>query len=375
MFDELASGVSSVAAPDIEHAFATTHATLAALLFVGPGIVALVIEPMIFLLADRYPRAWFIRGGITVFAIGTVIAGLAPGPIALSCAISVCWIANGTASSLAEATLVDRAPDQRAKTMARWTLLALIGDICTPLLLAGLGAIGLSWRAGFVIVGVAMGGWAVVTWLVPIPSTTSEEEAESDEPKLGLFAALREALADRVLMLWLFGLALCDLLDEILVVFATLHVKGALGGDAFAQSAVVATSMGAGAIGLVLLEKLLGKHGERTLLVVFGSACACAFAAWIFAPTVWASVLLMIPVGATATPLYPLVAAQAFARRPESSGAVLAASHLFTPLGLALPFAIGAIADHAGTYVALAVLILQPIGLVILALANAPKRA
>lgn len=374
MFDELASGVSTVAAPEIEHAFATTHAMLAALLFVGPGIVALVIEPLIFLLADRYPRAWFIRGGLTALALATVAAGLAPGPIALSIAISVCWIATGSASSLAQATLLDRAPDQRAKTMARWTLLSLVGDLCAPALLAGLGAFGLSWRAGYVIVGGMLGAWAVVTWLVPIPSTTSTEE-EPDEPKLGLLAALREALADRVLMLWLFGLALCDLLDEILVVFATLHVRSALGGDAFAQSAVVATSMGAGAIGLVVLEKLLGKHDERTLLVVFGSACACAFAAWVFAPTVWASVLLMIPVGMTATPLYPLVAAQAFARRPESSGAVLAASHLFTPLGLALPFAVGSIADHAGTYVALAVLIVQPIGLVILALANAPKRA
>jgi hypothetical protein len=137
---------------------------------------------------------------------------------------------------------------------------------------------------------------------------------------------------------------------------------------------VVATSRGSGAIGLVLLEKLLAKHGERTLLIGFGSACACAFAAWICAPNVWSSVVLMIPVGATSTPLYPLVAAQAFARRPDSSGAVLAASHLFTPLGLALPFAVGAIADHAGTYVALAVLIVQPIGLVVLALAMKPKR-
>jgi MFS family permease len=367
--------VSTVSAPDIEHAFATSHAMLAALLFVGPGIVALCIEPLIFLLADRYPRAWFVRGGLTALAIATVLAGLAPGPFALSCAISVCWIATGSAASLAQATLIDRAPDQRAKTMARWTLLALIGDILAPALLAGLGAIGLGWRAGYVIVGCLLGGWAVVTWLVPIPHTTdADDEDDSGEPKLGLFAALREALRDRVLMLWLFGLALCDLLDEILVVFATLHVKGALGGDTFAQSAVVATSRGSGAIGLVLLEKLLAKHGERTLLIGFGSACACAFAAWICAPNVWSSVVLMIPVGATSTPLYPLVAAQAFARRPDSSGAVLAASHLFTPLGLALPFAVGAIADHAGTYVALAVLIVQPIGLVVLALAMKPKR-
>lgn len=366
--------MSTVAAPEIEHAFATTHAMLAALLFVGPGIVALCIEPLIFLLADRYPRAWFIRGGLAALALATLAAGLAPNAIALSCAISICWIATGAAAALAQATLVDLDPANRAKTMARWTLLGLVGDLCAPALLAGLGAIGLSWRAGYVVVGVLLGAWAVVTWLVPIPSTVHTDD-DDEAPRPGLLAGLREALADRVLMLWLLGLALCDLLDEILVVFATLHVKGALGGDGTAQSAVVATSMAAGAIGLVLLEKLLAKHGERTLLVWFGSACACSFAAWICAPTVWSSVLLMIPVGASSTPLYPLVAAQAFARRPESSGAVLAASHLFTPLGLALPFLVGAIADHAGTYVALAVLVVQPVALVVLALVLVPKRS
>ncbi len=345
----------------------------AALLFVGPGIVALCIEPIVFLLADRHPRAWFVRGGLTVLAVATIAAGLAPGPLTLSCAISVMWVAIGSASSLAQATLVDRAPDQHAKTMARWTLLALIGDLCAPALLAGLGMLGLGWRQAFFAVGGLLGGWAVVTWIVPIPQVASADDGP-DEPKLGLFAALGEALRDRTLMMWLFGLALCDLLDEILVVFATIHVRDALGGGTLAQSAVVGVCVGSGAIGLIVLEKLLANHDETTLLVGFGAGCAIAFAAWVCAPNVRTSIALVIPVGATATPLYPLVAAQAFAQRPEQSGAVLAASHLFTPLALALPFAIGVIADHAGTYVALGVLIVQPLGLMALAVRARARR-
>ncbi len=349
---------------------------LAVLLFVGPGIVALCIEPVIFLLADRHPRAWFVRGGLSVLAVATIAAGLAPGPIALSCAIAVMWVAIGSASSLAQATLIDRAPDRRAKTMARWTLLALIGDLCAPALIAGLSMLDLGWRHAFIVVGCLLGGWAMVTWLVPIPHTasTDDESHGSDAPKLGLFQALRSALGDRVLMMWLLGLALCDLLDEILVVFATIHVRDALGGGPLAQSVVVATCMASGAIGLVALEKLLAKHDETTLLVWAGTACAIAFVAWVLAPTVWLSVALVVPVGATSTVLYPLVAAQAFARRPEQSGAVLAASHLFTPLGLALPFAIGAVADHAGTYVALALLVIQPVALVALAVRARVRR-
>ena len=83
---------------------------------------------------------------------------------------------------------------------------------------------------------------------------------------------------------------------------------------------------------------------------------------------------MIVPVGLFAGPLYPLASAQAFAARPESSGVVLAASHLFTPLALAFPFALGAIADAAGTQVALAVLLVQPVGLCMFAISQTKAR-
>jgi hypothetical protein len=103
------------------------------------------------------------------------------------------------------------------------------------------------------------------------------------------------------------------------------------------------------------------------VLFVSAACCAVAYAAWLAAPTAWTSAALMLPVGAFAAPLYPLAAAQAYALRPDAPGTVLAASHLFTPVGLALPFAVGVVADHAGTHVALALLALQPIALALLA--------
>ena len=88
-----------------------------------------------------------------------------------------------------------------------------------------------------------------------------------------------------------------------------------------------------------------------------------------------AATLLAIPVGMFVGPLYPLAAAQAYACRPNASGSVLAAGHLFTPLGLALPFAIGALADAAGTTAALAVLVVQPLGLLVLVAVTRRKPA
>ncbi len=367
LFDELASGVPTVSAAEIERAFVSSHAAMAMALFVGPGIIAMVVEPIVFLLADRYPRAWFIRGGLTAMALASFASGLAPGPFALAAATSVLWLAIGASSSLAQATLMDRDPDNRAKTLARWTLLGLIGDLCAPAILAAMSIAGLSWREGYMIVGGLVGVWAIVAWLTPIDARAS---SEPDEPKRGLLATLRDALRDRTLIVWLFGLALCDLLDEILVVFTTIHVREALGGGPLAQSAIVATLIASGVLGLVVLERLLKTHDESRLLVAFSAACAVAVGAWIAAPNLVASLVLVIPVGATATVLYPLVASRVYSQRPEESGAVLAASHLFTPLGLALPFLIGALADRAGTYVALAVLVTQPIGLIVLTLAT-----
>ena len=54
----------------------------------------------------------------------------------------------------------------------------------------------------------------------------------------------------------------------------------------------------------------------------------------------------------------------------QPTGAVLAAGHLFTPLALALPFLVGTVADHAGTLAALALLVAQPAGLVVLVAAT-----
>ena len=78
------------------------------------------------------------------------------------------------------------------------------------------------------------------------------------------------------------------------------------------------------------------------------------------------NVPLVLMVNALAAPLYPLASAQAYARCPGRSSVVLVTSHLFAPFGLALPWLLGWVADHAGTFVALALLAAQPVGLVVL---------
>lgn len=381
MLDELASGVPSAAAPDIERAFALAHHGTALTLFVVPGLIALVIEPIMFLLADRYPRRWFISGGLAGMAVSAAVAAFAQSAAVLAITIGAWWIANGLASPLAQATLVDQAPDEqgRARTMARWTLWSIAGDMLAPLLLGGLVAYGLGWRVAFGVLAAILGAWAIVIGWRPIPTAAPPAGDDGDTgERTSLWQALQLALRDRVLLVWLFGVALCDLLDEILVVFASLHVRSALGGGAGWQTAMLVALTVGSAIGVAVLDRLLLRYTERQLLIAIGLACAASYLGWLLAPTPWLSVALFAPVGATSACLYPLAAARAYARLPGRSGAVLAASQLFTPLGLMLPWLLGLLADGAGTWVALAVLIVQPLGLVALAataaVAAAPAR-
>jgi MFS family permease len=332
-------------------------------IFLIPGAIALVVEPIVFLLSDRYPRKWFVTGGLALMAVGAVASALAPDPITLSLAIGVWWIAIGVASSLAQATLVDRDPERRARTLARWTLASLGGDLLAPAVLAAFAALALSWRDAFLLVGAVLALAALA--MLPQPGHAfATGESEDDEESL--WTSFRAALRDRVLLLWLFGCALCDLLDEILVVFASLHARHELGADPTDQAILLGAFMLGGAIGLVALDRLLIRYSEQRLLLLSALACAASYAGWLLADDIAVAVVLAFPVGATSAPLYPLAAARAYARFPGRSGLVLAAQHLFTPLGLALPFLLGLVADHAGTFVALALLGVQPLGLVVL---------
>lgn len=368
MLDELASGAPTIGSPDIERAFGLRHATVTLVIFVVPAVIGFVIEPVVFLLSDRYPRKWFVAGGLGAMAAASFVSAFAPSAAMLSVGIAVWYIAAGASASLSQATLVDRDPAQSARTMTRWTLFAAVGDLVAPLALGGLAALGFSWRANFVLVGIALAVWCVAVTACRFPETHAAGEDEPEKPPL--WRAFLEAMRDRVLILWLLGLALCDLLDEILVVFASLHVRIELGAGPGWQSAIIAGLVVGGIAGLALLDRLLTKYSDQTLMIACSLACAVTYAVWLAAPSLLLSAILIVPVGATSATLYPLAAARAYARCPGRSGVVLAGNHLFTPLGLALPWLLGMVADRAGTFVALALLIVQPLGLAVLARAS-----
>jgi FSR family fosmidomycin resistance protein-like MFS transporter len=363
--DELYSGVPSVGSAEIQAGFGVSYQAVAWALLLAPGLFSLLLEPPLFVLADRYPRKWFVCGGLFAMAGAAFTAAAAPSVPILAGAIAVSWVASGCGVALAQATLIDARPDARERVLARWALLGTAGDLAAPGLMAGLAAAALGWRAGYAIVGVIALIGAVLLLRQRFPAPIEREDEDGDEP--GLVAALLAALRNRRLLFWLGAAALCDLLDEILVVFASLYLRDHLHAGAIERSAVLGAFMVGGALGLVVTDRLLARVSPLRLLAASSAMCAALYLAWLSAPAVWLSALLMAAVGATAAPMYPIASAQAYAALPGRSGTVNAAGHVFTPMSLGLPLLLGWIADHAGVSTAIALLIVQPVGLALCA--------
>jgi MFS family permease len=362
--------------PGIRATFDTSYAATAGVVLLVPMLVALVLDPLVFLAADRWPRPWFVRGGLLAMALAAFAAALAPGPVTLSLAIALSLVGGTASTGLGQATLVDLNPHGRERILARWTLLGLIGDLTGPALLALIAWMGLGWRAGFATVGVLLAAWGLAA-LQPFPAPPTDPQAEKDgdgDAKPGLLAALKVALGNRRLMLWLGVSVLCDLLDEILVVFASLHLRDKLNAGPTVRAVVLGAFAVGGLIGVLVTERLLLRQAPLRLLTWLGGLCAASYLAWMAAPNWWLSALGMLLVGTTAAPLYPITIAQAYAALPGRSGTVNAAGHVFAPVTLALPWLLGLLADRAGTQAALLVLVLEPIGIGIVAALVARRR-
>jgi fucose permease len=239
-------------------------------------------------------------------------------------------------------------------------------------MLAALAALTLGWRAAYAVVGTLalLSAWALSRQQFP-----ARVEQPDDEPAASISQGASAVLTNRPLLFWLFATALCDLLDELVVVFAVLHLQAQLGADAFDCALVTGVGIAGGIVGLVLTERLLAKVGGRRLLLIASVLCALAYLAWLWAPSLWLSALLFGAVGVTAAPMYPLASARAYAALPGRSGTVNAAGHLFTPLSLAMPWLLGVVADRAGTTAALALLLIQPVCLAVLAALGSSRRS
>ena len=365
--DELASGIPFVAAPEIKSEFGVSYGQAAGWLLAAMGALGVILEPPLFLLADRYPRRWFVCGGLAVLGLSCLLAAAAPGYGVLVVALLVFGPASGCGVTLSQATLMDVHPDDRERLMVRWTLSGALGDLAAPAFVTAMAWLGAGWRGAFAAVGCVLFVYAALLWRRPFPEAPAARHAGAS-PRRPLLAPLRQGLKRSRLLLWAVATILCSLMDEILVAFGSLYLRDELGFDLATRASVLTALMLGGAAGLVVLDRLLLRFEPRALLAFAGAASALAFCAWLCVRSPWASGLCFFVTGFFTAAHYPLAQAQAYRALPEGSGSLNA---LLTAGGVVLlpvPILLGVVADEVGLLATLALLLLQPLGVLAAAL-------
>jgi DHA1 family bicyclomycin/chloramphenicol resistance-like MFS transporter len=336
-------------------------------------LLSLLLEPPLFVAADRYPRKWFVCGGLLAMGLVCLAAAVAPIYAVLLGVLALFGPASGCGVTLAQATLMDAHPESRERIMTRWTFMGATGDLAAPLLFSLLALVTLGWRSAFGLVGVALLVYALGLWRRPFPDEAEEDEDLAERVPLGV--AVRTAFSNRTLLAWLFGVWLCGMLDEILVAFGALHLRHGLGADVQVRSLILGLLMAGGMVGLLVGDRLLGRVQPLPLLRWSAVGTIGAYLGWVYAPSVPASAVLFFLPGLFSSLLYPIAKAQAYRALPGQSGMVNAVAQVFAPLSVVLPFALGVIADRLGLEWALVVLAAQPVGLLLLSLRFAYPRS
>jgi FSR family fosmidomycin resistance protein-like MFS transporter len=365
--DELAAGIPFVGAPDIRAEFGVSYALAAGWVLAAIQAASIMLEPPLFLLADRWPRKALVAGGLALLGATCGLASLAPTYGLFLVAIAAFGPLSGCGVGLSQATLMDANPDNRERLMMRWVVLGSLGDLATPVLFSALALLGLAWRGAFSVAGALFLAHAWLLWRQTFPERPAPKE--SDPVKPSLLASLREALGSRALVTWCIAATLCGLLDETLVAFGALHLTDGLGASVHARDAALGALLGGNVVGAVATERLLAHVAPVRLLLGLSAASAIALVAWIAAPSLGLGIPALAAVGVCSAGHYAIAKAQAYRAWPDRSGAVNAVRTLFLPFDVLAPIGLGLVADRFGLRAALALLLAQPLGLLLIGLA------
>jgi MFS family permease len=351
--------------------------------FTLPLVGSALIEAGLALVADRYPRRRVTGFALLALSAALVLCALATeGPL-LALGLALAGAASGVACGAAQSELVAASPAAGARAMTRWVLFGSVGDVLTPLLVAVVLGAGGSYRVAFVAAAalVLLQGTALIATgesdaptsgaaQRPAPAGGEDPEDPEDADAVPLLTALREGVRNAELWRWLIAAGLCTFLDEIVVAFAALHAQRDLGASSAAAVACV-TGVSAGAVlGAGLTDRLLGSVAPDRVLLGSTLATSITLAAVVLAPSPWWLALALVGLGASAAPQYALTKARAYAASPGRPGVVNALAQVFVLVDIAGPLALGALADRVGVAAALACLVVQPLGVLLLVAAS-----
>ena len=330
---------------DLGLTYAQAGTVLAA---IAPGVL---VGGVFAAAADRYSRRVIAAGGAFGFALSLAMFGLGGSFAVLAAASFVMGMASTAMVDGVEVALVDIAGDDLRTWLARTNLLATVGDLLGPALVAGTVVVGLSWRVAFGVGGVLMALYGVALALSPLPPPArggghATQEGDQDEgPRASRLAGVLKDPA--VWALGLIGLLMVPF-DEPLVGFTIALLEQDRGASAAVATIVAFVGIAGGVLAFTVLARRFEGVPDGRLLA--GSVAAMVAGAVTIA---------VVPV-LTVTALAALVASvglnlawlatqhRALTLRPGQVGTTSAVLGMIESTGMWIPIGIGLVADQAG---------------------------
>jgi FSR family fosmidomycin resistance protein-like MFS transporter len=349
--------VREAAWPLIRRDFGLDYVAIGLLITV-PNVVGSLVQPVLGLLGDTGRRRIVVLVGGIVFALSLLLLAAADGFVPVLVAFAILSPASGAFVSLAQATMMDEAPEDRDRAMAQWVLAGSVGVVVGPLLLAGALHAGFGWRT--VMVGLAV--LTVPVWLFALRIRFPAGDGHR------LRHVAREALRSLrrgAVWRWLILLELTDLLGDVFLGFVALYFVDVAEATPVAAAVAVTVLAISGLVGDAVLVPLLRRVDGLRVLRWSAAVMLVAYPSFLLAPGVGAKLAVLSTLGALRAGWYAIPQARLFDEFHGSSGTAVAISDLGGLAARVVPIGIGVLAQRAGLEAAMWVLLVAPVALLV----------
>jgi FSR family fosmidomycin resistance protein-like MFS transporter len=352
-------GTLAAAWPLIRGDLGLSYAEVGLLLAV-PGVVGSLLDPLVGVAGDTRRRRTLLLAGGVCFALSIALIAGSTGFGLLLLALVLGNPASGAFVSLAQASLMDLAPESRERNMARWTLAGSIGVVAAPVLLAAAVAAGVGWRA----VPAAL---AVVAVVLTLSARRAEIHGGENGESLG--RSLRGALRTvwrRDVARWLVILEASDLMLDVLHGFLALYFVDVAGLTSVEAALALTVWTAAGLVGDAALLVVLRRVRGTAYLRATAAAALFAYPLFLVVPTVELKLVLLALLGLLNSGWYAIPKAGLYSALPGRSGTAIAVGSVGGLAGAALPLALGLVAQQVGLAPTMWLLLLSPLVLLVL---------
>jgi MFS family permease len=379
--DEIVSTVPVLAIPLLRTEWALDYRQVGLLLTIG-SLAGWLVDPVINAMSDHWPKRPIILFSIMGMVIAQAMAGSSPNFTVILFAFLLMGITNGPILGMGQAFLIDGNLGESLRTMTRWTMMAALGDLIGPALIAAAFALSMGWRSLF---------WgSALLWLVAfvalaiqrLPETINvsngnisdssalEDDDQENETEGFNWRVLAQSLMLAIhtpsLIRWLILVMVPSFLDEMFLAFAALFLQERLGMSPMTISVAIGVHVTGGLMGLVALDRYGQRFAPQRLLGWLALIVLAGLLLFVLSPVSWLAIAALWIIGVGVSGWYPISAAEAYRTLPGRSGMVRALHSITTPMEIAVPLLIGVAAERWGIQTGVALIMLAPVAVLLL---------